>query len=169
MFDRSIWKFWPKNENCLFSRTQFEFQFHFWSAENWSWLPIQVQFSYFLEFILLVEKLDHLEGKVYSRQATERNCLKSTSVLGHEILSSFNNTHKSCFLTEFTHFVFWWKRFNLLNVLLPNNLVIHGIFIMQRSFCFDFAKNNWLSHQYLRFLDLSWWLSNSSHTAATAP
>ena len=39
---------------------------------------------------------------------------KITSVLGHEILSHFNNTHKSCFLTKFTHSVFWWKRFNLL-------------------------------------------------------
>ncbi len=30
-------------------------------TENWSWLPIQVQSSNFLESILLVEKLDHLE------------------------------------------------------------------------------------------------------------
>ena len=34
-----------------------------WSFENWSWLPIQVQFSYFLISILSVEKLDHLEVK----------------------------------------------------------------------------------------------------------
>ena len=32
---------------------------------------------------------------------------KITSILGHEILSNFNNTHKSCFLTEFTQSVFW--------------------------------------------------------------
>ena len=47
---RHIWSFhrifWPKSENCLYSRTQFEFQFNTWSAGNWSWLPIQVQFSY---------------------------------------------------------------------------------------------------------------------------
>ena len=38
------------------------------------------------------------------------HCLKLsqiTSVSGHEILSNFDNTHKSCFLTEFTHSVFW--------------------------------------------------------------
>ena len=75
---------------------------------------------------------------------------KITSILGHEILSNFNNTHKSCFLTKFTQSVFWWKRFNLLNVLLPNYLVISGIFIVDRSFCFNFTKNNWLSHQYHR-------------------
>ena len=62
---------------------------------------------------------------------------KITSVSGHEILSNFNNTHKSCFLTKFTQFVFWWKWFNLLNVLLPNDLVVSGIFIVNRNFCFD--------------------------------
>ena len=90
---------------------------------------------------------------------------KINSVFGHEI--NFNNMHKSCFLTEFIHFVFWWKRFNLLNVLLPYSLVIHGIFVVQRSFCFDFAKNNW-PIRISGSLDLSWWPSNSSQTDATA-
>ena len=55
-----------------------------------------------------------------------------SNVFGYEILSNFNNTHKSCFLTEFTHSVFWWKRFNLVDALLPNNLVILGIFIVDK-------------------------------------
>ena len=76
---------------------------------------------------------------------------QATSVFGHEILSNFNNTYKSCFLTEFTHFVFWWKRFNLLNVLLPYSLIIHGVFVLQRNFGLNFAKNNWLTHQYHKF------------------
>ena len=33
--------------------------------------------------------------------------LNSPASLGHEILSNFDNTHKSCFLTKFTQFVFW--------------------------------------------------------------
>ena len=52
---------------------------------------------------------------------------KITSVLGHEILSHFNNTHKSCFLTESTHFAFWWKWFNSFHVLLPLNLTKHQV------------------------------------------
>ena len=80
--------------------------------------------------------------------ATSYCLLKFTSISCHEILSNFDNTHKSCFLAEFTHSVFWWKRFNLLNVLLQNDLIFSGFFIMSRYFGFDFSKNNWLSHQY---------------------
>ena len=65
-------------------------------------------------------------------------------------MSNFNNTHISCFLTKFAPSVFWWKPFNLLNVLLPNDLVVSGIFIMNKNFCFNFSKNNWLSQQYHR-------------------
>ena len=36
-------------------------------------------------------------------------------------------------------------------VLLPNDLVIFGFFIMSRYFGFDVSKNNSLSHQYHRF------------------
>ena len=45
-------------------------------------------------------------GRVYSRQATERNCFKLPVSFGHEILTNFNNTHKSCFLAGFTHLTF---------------------------------------------------------------
>ena len=36
-----------------------------------------------------------------------RSQKKFTSISCHEILSNFNHTHKSCFLTEFTQSVFW--------------------------------------------------------------
>ena len=60
IFDCSIRNSDPRILNYLDSRTQFEFQFRIWSAENWSWLPILVQFSYFLGSTLLVEKLGRL-------------------------------------------------------------------------------------------------------------
>ena len=76
---------------------------------------------------------------------TTSHCLKLlqfTSVSGHEILSNFNNTHKSCFLTKFTQFVSGESDSTLLNVLLSNDLVVSGIFIMNRNFCFNFSKNS---------------------------
>ena len=114
-------------------------------------LAILVQFSYFLGSTLLVEKLGRLVEGCIRDKPLSGNCRKITNVLGHEILSNFNNTHKSCFLTKFPHSVFWSKRFNLLNVLLPNDLVIHGVFVLQGTFCFDFAENNYLTHQNLKF------------------
>ena len=45
--------------------------------------------------------------------ATSHCLLKFTSISGHEILSNFDNTHKPCFLTEFTQSVFLVKAIQL--------------------------------------------------------
>ena len=46
IFDRSIGYSDPRVRTVFIHGPQFEFQFNIWSAGNWSWLPIQVQFSY---------------------------------------------------------------------------------------------------------------------------
>ena len=119
IFDRSKGNSDPRLKNCLDSQKNFEFQFHIWSAENWSWLPIQVQFSCSLESVLFGCDDSSSRRRVYSRQATARNCLKITSVFGHEMLSHFDNTYKSCVHTKSTHFAFLWKWFDSFFVLLP--------------------------------------------------
>ena len=80
-------------------------------------------------------------GRVYSRQATERNCLKlPVSLVTKYCPTSTTRINPASLRNLLT--LFSSESDNLLNVLLPYNLVIHGIFVVQRSFCFDFAEKN---------------------------
>ena len=88
--------------------------------------------------------------------ATSYRMLKFTSISCHEILSNFDNTHKSCFLTEFIQSVFWWKRINLLEIILHKNFGIFKSFVLNRYFSFDFPENNWLTFQYDGFPHAIW-------------
>ena len=64
VFDRSIGYSDPRLRIVLIHRPDSNFNSIFEVLKtNWSWLPIQVQFSYLLESILLVVKLEHLEVK----------------------------------------------------------------------------------------------------------
>ena len=56
---------------------------------------------------------------------------KFTSISCHEILSNFYHTHKSCFLTEFTQFVFRWKSLDLLKIFLQSNIGIFRFLLEQ--------------------------------------
>ena len=68
--------FWPKTKNCLDPQTRFWFQFHVYRTCNWSWLLIQVQSSFPWIHPFGCDDSSS-RWRVFSRQATERNCLKS--------------------------------------------------------------------------------------------
>ena len=62
----------PRLRIILTHRPDSNFNHHVCRIENWLWLVIQVQFSW----IHLSCEAGSSRGRVYSRQTTERNCLK---------------------------------------------------------------------------------------------
>ena len=67
-----------------------------------------VQFLCFSGSILQGCDVESSLGRVYSRQATVLNCVKSPVSFVMKWLSILHNTQKSCIHTKFTHFVLLW-------------------------------------------------------------
>ena len=102
--------------------------------------------------------------------ATSYCLLKFTSISCHEILSNFDNTHKSCFLAEFTQSVFWWKAIQLVECIAAKWFDLLWVLHHEQ------VLRLWLLQEQLTVPPiqrvvtvLSWWPSYSLHIAATAP
>ena len=168
-----IWSFhkifWPKIENCLDSQTKFEFQFHIWSV--WKLVvtsntgPI-LMFPWIHPFAC---EAGSSRGRVYSRQATERNCLKlpvslvtrycPTSTIRinpaslQNLLTLLSGESDSIRSMYCCHRIWWFKEFSFCkgtSALISPRTIDWPIRISGST-------------------DPSWWLSNSSQIAATAP
>ena len=161
--------FLPKTKNCLDPQTTFEFQSHGCRIENWLWLLIQAQFSCFPQSVLFGCEAGSSRRRVYSRQATERNCLKSpvSLVMKYCPTSTIRINPAS--------------KQNLPILLSDESDSIRSMYCYNRiwwfkGFSFCKGTSSLISPRTIDWPikisgspDPSWWFSNYSQKAATAP